>query len=92
MRIASLGDASVVHDLAELLSLCARLRAEAVAGDGAAWAATVCVLGAGDPRLGDARAALRDEADTVPALALAAEVAGPAPAEQALALHRGRVD
>ena len=36
VRVAELGDVAVVADLAELLSLCAQLRAEAGPGDGVA--------------------------------------------------------
>jgi hypothetical protein len=51
VRIASLGDVEAVGALAELLSLCAHLRAEGLPGDGEAWAATVSALdgsGGGD--------------------------------------------
>jgi hypothetical protein len=44
VRIASLGDVQAVGALAELLSLCAHLRAERLPGDGEAWAATVSAL------------------------------------------------
>jgi hypothetical protein len=44
VRIASLGDVEAVGALAELLSLCAHLRAEGLPGDGEAWAATVSAL------------------------------------------------
>jgi hypothetical protein len=45
VRIADLGDVEAVGALAELLSLCAHLRAERLPGDGEAWAATVSSLG-----------------------------------------------
>jgi hypothetical protein len=45
VRVAGLGDAEAVGALAELLSLCAHLRAERLPGDGEAWAATVSALG-----------------------------------------------
>jgi hypothetical protein len=45
VRITALGDVEAVEQLAELLSLCAHLRAEGRAGDGKAWAATVGSLG-----------------------------------------------
>ena len=45
-----------VADLAELISLCGQLRAEDRAGDGAAWAASAALLGAG--ALAEARDAL----------------------------------
>jgi hypothetical protein len=92
VRIASLGEVEVVADLAELLSLCAQLQAEARAGDGAAWAATVAFLGKGDGRLTDARGALRDERAEEPLLRLAEGAAGAGPVERALALHADRVD
>ena len=92
VRIASLGEVEVVADLAKLLSLCAQLQAEARAGDGAAWAATVALLGRGDGRLTDARGALRDERTEEPLLRLAERAAGAGPVERALALHSGRVD
>jgi len=41
VRITALGDVDAVERLAELLSLCAHLRAEGEGGDGEAWAATV---------------------------------------------------
>ena len=47
VRIASLGDVEAVGALAELLSLCAHLRAEGLPGDGEAWAATVSALDGG---------------------------------------------
>jgi len=47
VRIAQTGDVGAVAALAELISLCARLRAEDAGGDGEAWAATAASLGAG---------------------------------------------
>ena len=47
VRIAALGDVAAVGALAELLSLCAHLRAEGLPGDGEAWAATVSALDGG---------------------------------------------
>lgn len=47
VRIARLGDVEAVQALAELLSLCAHLRAETLPGDGEAWAATVASLDGG---------------------------------------------
>jgi hypothetical protein len=49
VRIADLGEVDAVGALAELLSLCAHLRAEQLPGDGEAWAATVSLLGTGAP-------------------------------------------
>jgi hypothetical protein len=49
VRITALGDVDAVGRLAELLSLCAHLRAEGEGGDGEAWADTVGSLGGGRP-------------------------------------------
>ena len=92
VRVASHGEVAVVADLAELISLCAQLRAEGREGDGAAWAGTVALLGAGDPRLETARAALRLDADARPLRALAELEAGPETVAGALALHADRVE
>ena len=92
VRVAALGQVAVVADLAELVSLCAQLRAEERDGDGAAWAGTVSLLGSGDPRLDDARAALRLERDSTPLLALAELEAGDDAVGRALALHAALVD
>jgi hypothetical protein len=45
VRIAASGDVDAVRELAELISLCAHLRAEGSDGDGEAWAATATRLG-----------------------------------------------
>ncbi len=94
VRIAEHGDVSVVADLAELLSLCAQLRAQAPPGervrDGVVWAATVALLGTGDARLQQARDALRNEGDAAPLESLAADGAGAEPLRTALALHDAR--
>lgn len=45
VRIADLGDVDAVRELAELISLCAHLRAAGLPGDGDAWAATATRLG-----------------------------------------------
>jgi hypothetical protein len=44
VHIADLGEVTAVGALAELLSVCAHLRAERLPGDGEAWAATVSSL------------------------------------------------
>jgi hypothetical protein len=49
VRITTLGDVEAVARLAELLSLCAHLRAEGQGGDGEAWAATIGSLGDAEP-------------------------------------------
>jgi len=86
----------VVSDLAELISLCAQARGEpdcfSAAADGAAWAATAASLGARDERLDRARAALRDERDSEPLAALAADRAGAAELACVRAAHGARVD
>jgi hypothetical protein len=91
VRVAAQGDVGVVADLAELLGLCAHLRAEQQAGDGAAWAATIALLGRVEERLAEARAALTDEADPAPLVQLAESAAGAAAVAHALALHSARV-
>ena len=53
MRVAEAGTVEAVADLAALISLCARLRADGLPGDGEAWAGTAATLGAGEAaRLG----------------------------------------
>ena len=89
VRVASLREVEAVSDLAELISVCAQLRAAGLDGDGAAWAASAALLGQG--RLGAAREALRLGGDADPLLGLAHEAAGKAAVDAALALHRARV-
>jgi hypothetical protein len=48
VRIAEAGPVEAVSDLAALISLCARLRADGLPGDGEAWAATAATLGRGE--------------------------------------------
>ena len=88
VRIAEVGSVEAVADLAELISLCAQLRADSAPGDAAAWAASAALLGAGE--VDDARCALRDRGDAAPLTALAEAHAGPA-LEQALAAHDRRL-
>jgi hypothetical protein len=94
VRVAEHGDTALVADLAELLSLCAQLRAEAGAGepvaDGVLWAATHALIGSPNGELAEAREALRDRGDARPLAALAARVAGEEPVERAGALHAER--
>jgi hypothetical protein len=92
VRVAAHREVAVVADLAELISLCAQLRAENREGDGTAWAATVAVLGTEDPRLEAARGALRLGGDPEPLLALAEHEAGAAAVTRSLARHAARVD
>ena len=47
VRVAAHGEVEVVAALAALISRCAQLRAEGLAGDGQAWARTVGSLGGG---------------------------------------------
>ena len=89
VRIAAFEDVAAVADLAELISLCAQLRAAEAPGDGEAWAATAALLGRGS--LDEARAALRDEGDPAPLAVAAREAAGAEAVEQALRVHRRRV-
>ena len=65
VRISEHEEVAADTDLAELISLCAQLRAEGADGDGAAWAATAALLGAGG--LEEAREALRLGGDPLPA-------------------------
>ena len=58
MCVAETGDVRAVHDLAELISRCARLQAEALGGDGDEWVAASRALGNG------AGSAATDEAVT----------------------------
>jgi hypothetical protein len=88
-RIAGLGETSAVGDLAELISLCAQIRADGREGDGAAWAATAALLGRDS--LGDARLALRDRGYARPLELLARQAAGDEAVDRALAIHAGRV-
>jgi hypothetical protein len=89
VRIASLREVGAVSDLAELISLCAQVRAGRFDGDGAAWAASAALLGEG--RLDVARETLRIAGDAGPLLALAREAAGDDAVDRALAAHRLRV-
>lgn len=89
VRIAGVRQVACVADLAELISLCAQLRAEGADGDGAAWAATAALLGRGG--LQSARDALRLRGDSRPLLELARSAAGEAAVRRALAAHGLRV-
>ena len=90
VRIADVGSVEAVADLAELISLCSQLRAEAAPGDGPLWAATAALLGTGR-ELDEPRAALRlhGEAGSLEEAARAA--AGHGAVDSALAGHAGRV-
>jgi hypothetical protein len=65
VRVAELGDVEAVRVLAELISLCAHLRADGAAGDGEAWAATAAGLGEGAASREAVQRALAAHADLV---------------------------
>ena len=89
VRIEQAGTVAAVNDLAELIALCAYLRAEAIPGDGAAWAATAATLGRG--ALDDGRSSLRLDNDPTPLERLARATAGDAAVDAALAAHHTRL-
>lgn len=89
VRIAATGSVEAVHDLAELISLCAQARAEGGPGEAEAWAATAARLGEGG--LDGARAALRDERDPSGLDAVARAAAGDEAVERSYAAHGLRV-
>lgn len=89
VRVAALEQVLAVSDLAELISLCAQLRAENRQGDGPAWAATAAWLGHGE--LEPARAALRADRDPGPLAELARAAAGEEAFGVALGAHLARV-
>ena len=89
VRIASFHKVGAVADLAELISVCAQLRAEDSGSDGPVWAATAALLGQG--RLAEARDALRLGGDPGPLVGLAVESAGAERVDEALASHHLRV-
>jgi hypothetical protein len=85
VHLAATGLVKAVSDMAELISLCAHLKAERSSGDGAAWAATAALLGRGELAL--ARAALRDDDDATELLQVAESAAGGDAVTRALAAH-----
>jgi hypothetical protein len=85
VRVAETGSIEAVHDLAELISLCAQARAEGRAGEGVAWAATAALLGQGV--LARARADLRDRGDATALGAGARTAAGAVAVEAACCAH-----
>jgi hypothetical protein len=89
VRIAERHVVQAVADLSELISMCSQVRAEGRSDDGPAWAASAALLGEG--RLGQARTVFREEANTVPLLALAREAAGPNAVDRALQAHVARL-
>jgi hypothetical protein len=89
VRIEQVGSVDAVSDLAELIALCAYLRAETIAGDGPVWAATAVALGR--RALDEGRDALRLDNDPGPLERLARTEAGDAAVDGALAAHHGRL-
>jgi hypothetical protein len=89
VRVEESGTVEAVNDLAELIALCAYLRAEEIPGDGALWAATATTLGRG--ALEDGRSSLRLDNDPNPLEQLARASAGGAAVDAALAAHRKRL-
>jgi hypothetical protein len=89
VRIEQVGMVDAVNDLAELIAMCAYLRAERIAGDGAAWSATASLLGRGVLDAG--RDSLRLDNDPGPLERLARDAAGDEKVDRALALHQQRL-
>jgi hypothetical protein len=89
VRIEESGTVEAVNDLAELIALCAYLRAESIAGDAAVWAATASSLGRG--LLDGARSSLRLDNDSSPLERIARGCAGDAAVDAALAAHSTRL-
>jgi hypothetical protein len=89
VRIEQVGAVEAVDDLAELIAMCAYLRAERIAGDGAAWSATAAALGRG--ALDAGRTSLRLDNDPGPLERQARAAAGDEAVDRALALHQQRL-
>jgi hypothetical protein len=89
VRIEQVGSVEAVNDLAELIAMCAYLRAEGIAGDGAAWSATASVLGRG--ALDGGRDSLRLDNDPGQLERLARQTVGDEAVERALGLHHDRL-
>ena len=89
VRIAATGSVEAVHDLAELISLCAQARADGRPGEAEAWAATAALLGQG--ALDAARRDLRESGDFTALVGLARTAAGAAAVEGACVAHDLRV-
>ena len=85
VRVAATGSIEAVHDLAELISLCAQARADHRGGEAEAWAATSALLGKG--ALAEARAALRDNGDPSALVDAAREAVGAKAVEIACCAH-----
>ncbi len=69
VHIAETGDVTAVAELAELISLCARLQADGLDGDGDAWVSTSSALG-------DIAGVAADERTVAAALAAHARLVG----------------
>lgn len=89
VRIAQSHVVEAVSDLAELISLCAFVRADGRTDDGAPWVATAACMGQGV--LDDARAAFREERDDTLLVEAARAAAGAEAVDRALRAHRARV-
>ena len=89
VRVEQVGSVAAVNDLAELIALCAYLRAEDIAGDGAVWAATAVSLGL--DRLEEGRSSLRLDSDPGPLERVARADAGDGAVDTALAAHVQRL-
>ena len=89
VRIAATGCVEAVHDLAELISLCAQARADGGPGEAEAWAATTARLGEGG--LVDARLVLREHRDPTALDVVARATSGEEAVERARAAHDLRV-
>jgi len=89
VRIAATGSVEAVHDLAELISLCAQARAEGRPGEPDAWAATAALLGQG--ALASARDDLRERGDPTALGTLARAAAGAEAVERAEGAHGLRI-
>jgi hypothetical protein len=89
VRVAALEDVAAVADLAELISLCAQLRADGTGGDGAAWAATAALMGTG--LLDEPREALRVGGDPSALVDAARATVDDAAVARSLDLHLQRV-
>jgi len=89
VRVAATGSVEAVHDLAELISLCAQARADGRSGEAEAWAATSALLG--QAALGQARRELSERGDATHLIELARSAAGAEAVEAACAAHDLRV-
>jgi hypothetical protein len=89
VRIAATGSVEAVHDLAELISLCAQARAGGGAGEADAWAATAALIGRG--ALAQGRQELREHGDATALNELARASVGASAFERACAAHDLRV-